>query len=104
MLSVHFATVSPSQSLLSLRWPSASEQTPPFFNTEQSPKVAIVNQRFVEQFFAGKNALGKNSRTVSEPNYPEAEYQIIGVIKNTRYGDLRGQMPPIAYAPDFRRG
>ena len=104
MLSVHFATASPSQSLLSLRWPSASERTPPFFNTEQSPKVAIVNQRFVEQFFAGKNALGKNFRTVSEPNYPEAEHQIIGVIKNTRYADLRGQMPPIAYAPDFRRG
>jgi predicted permease len=44
-------------------------------DTEQSPKVAIVNQRFVDQFFAGKNPLGKNFRTVTEPNYPEAEYQ-----------------------------
>ena len=68
-------------------------------DSETSPKVAIVNQIFAETFFFGINPLGKTFRTAPEPNYPEAEYQIVGLIKNTRYFSLQDAEPPMAYGP-----
>ncbi len=65
-------------------------------DAEFSPRVAVVNQSFVQRFFPGAGPIGKTFRTVAEPNYPEAEYQIVGVIKDTRYFDLRD--PPTAMA------
>ena len=68
-------------------------------DSETSPKVAIVNQIFASTFFSGINPLGKTFRTAPEPNYPEAEYQIVGLIKNTRYFSLQDTEPPMAYGP-----
>ena len=68
-------------------------------DTETSPKVVIVNQTFVHRFFGEANPIGRTFRTSPEPNYPETECQIVGVIKDTRYFDLREPAPPIAYAP-----
>ncbi len=68
-----------------------------------SPNVAIVNQTFARQFFPNINPLGQTFRTVTEPNYPETEYQIVGLIKDTKYFDLREPAPPIAYAPSEQR-
>jgi predicted permease len=64
-----------------------------------SPKVAIVNEIFAHTFFPGVNPLGKTFRTVAEPNYPEAEYEIVGLVKNTRYFTLQAAEPPMAYGP-----
>jgi len=68
-------------------------------DTETSPKVVIVNQTFVHRFFGETNPIGRTFRTSPEPNYPETECQIVGVIKDTRYYDLREPAPPIAFAP-----
>jgi len=46
-------------------------------DSEKSPKVAIVNQIFARTFFPGVNPIGQTFRTTAEPNYPEAEYQVI---------------------------
>ncbi len=66
---------------------------------ETSPRVAIVNQLFAREFFPGVDPLGKTFRTAAEPNYPEAEYQIVGIVKNTRYFSLQDAEPPMAYGP-----
>jgi predicted permease len=68
-------------------------------DTETAARVAIVNQMFVRRFLGGADPIGKTFRTSPEPNYPETEYQIVGVIKDTRYQELRQAMPPISYAP-----
>jgi len=68
-------------------------------DTATSPKVAIVNQTFVRRVFGGVNPIGRTFRTSPEPNYPATEYQIVGVIKDTRYYNLRDQPPPMSYAP-----
>jgi predicted permease len=62
-----------------------------------SPKVAIVNEIFAHTFFPGANPIGKTFRTVPEPNYPEAEYEVVGLVKNTRYFSLQAAEPPMAY-------
>ncbi len=68
-------------------------------DTETSPKVAIVNQTFVRRYLGGTDPIGKTFRTAAEPNYPEAQYQIVGVIQDTKYFNLRDEAPPISYAP-----
>jgi predicted permease len=66
---------------------------------ETSPHVAIVNQTFIRHFLGGADPIGKTLRTSPEPGYPATEYQIIGVCKDTRYFDLRSEIPPMVYAP-----
>jgi predicted permease len=66
---------------------------------EASTKVAVVNQLFGATFFPNTNPIGKTFRTKPEPKYPEAEYQIVGLIKNTRYSSVQYPEPPIAYGP-----
>jgi predicted permease len=68
-------------------------------DSESSPKVAIVNQIFARRFFPGVDVIGKTFRTAAEPHYPEAEYQVVGLIKNTRYFSLQNAEPPMAYGP-----
>ena len=48
---------------------------------------------------AGADPIGKTFRTSPEPNYPEAEYQIVGVIQDTKYFNVREQPPPIELRP-----
>jgi predicted permease len=68
-------------------------------DTETSPKVAIVNQTFVRRYLGGADPIGKTFRTAAEPNYPETQYEIVGVIQDTKYFNLRDEAPPISYAP-----
>jgi ABC-type antimicrobial peptide transport system permease subunit len=68
-------------------------------DTLQSPPVLIVNETFVRQFLGPGSPLGRTVRSVAEPHYPETEYQIVGVVKDTKYGGLRDSIPPIAFAP-----
>jgi predicted permease len=64
-----------------------------------SPRVAIVNQRFIRQFLSGADPIGRTLRTSPEPGYPETVYQIVGVIPDTKYSDIRGDTPPMVFAP-----
>jgi predicted permease len=68
-------------------------------DTTQSPPVAIVNQTFVRQFLGAGNPLGKTIRTQDEPHYPETEYQIVGLVKDTKYSGLREEIQAEAFAP-----
>ena len=62
-----------------------------------STKVAIVNQKFVQQVMPGVNPLGRTFRSIAEPNYPATTYEIIGVAGDTKYDTLRHDEPQIAY-------
>ena len=64
-----------------------------------APKVAVVNETFAKRYSAGVNPIGKVIRTTPEPAYPEARYEIVGVVRDTKYNDLREPAPPIAFAP-----
>jgi predicted permease len=68
-------------------------------DTAQSHPVAIVNETFVRQFLGGGNPVGKAIRTQAIPHYPENEYEIVGVVKGTKYGGLRDEIPPEVFAP-----
>ena len=63
-------------------------------DTESSPRVALVNDKFVHDYCGGKNPIGKTIRTIAEPRYPAATYEIVGVVKDTKYASLREAIPP----------
>jgi putative ABC transport system permease protein len=68
-------------------------------DTATAPKVAIVNETFAKRLLNGANPIGKTFRTVAEPGYPEAVYEIVGLVKDTRYQNLREQQQAICFAP-----
>ncbi len=67
-------------------------------DTASSPQVAIVNETFVRQFLSG-NPIGQTLRTNAEPDYPSTLYEIVGVMPDTRYNDIRSATPPMTFAP-----
>jgi predicted permease len=68
-------------------------------DTMQSPPVAIVNETFVREFFGAQNPLGTTFRTHAEPHYPENVYEIVGVVRDAKYGGLREEIPSEVYVP-----
>jgi ABC-type antimicrobial peptide transport system permease subunit len=61
--------------------------------------VAIVNELFAGKFFGTINVVGRTFRRESEAGKPEPLYQIVGVVKNTKYYQLREDFLPVAFLP-----
>ncbi len=68
-------------------------------DTPTSPKVAIVNEAFARQFANGTNPVGKRIWQKAVLGKSQAEYEIVGLVKNTKYQDLREDYPPLVYVP-----
>ena len=62
-----------------------------------APVVAIVNETFVRKFLPGTDPLGKTFRVEEGPGRPEPQYEIVGIVKDTKYLDLRESPKPIVY-------
>jgi predicted permease len=65
-------------------------------DTASSPKVAIVNQTFVDRYLNGGDALGHHIAVVGDPR---VQYAIVGVAGNSRYTEVREDDRPMAYVP-----
>jgi putative ABC transport system permease protein len=63
-------------------------------DTENSPKVAVVNQAFVREFLHGKDAIGEHYGYTAENPYL---FQIVGVVRDSRVNDIRESDPPTIY-------
>jgi len=61
-----------------------------------APNVAVVNETFVRKYCQGKNPLEVRFR-VRRMNKTSAPYQIIGVVKDTKYVELREELAPVVY-------
>ncbi len=64
-----------------------------------SPKVAIVNEMFVQKVVERPNPIGQTFWLEERPGEPRVSYQIVGVVGNTKYHELREDFSPIAYIP-----
>jgi macrolide transport system ATP-binding/permease protein len=62
----------------------------------KSPKVAIINQAMVRQYFPGEDPLGKQLSYLSDPPVP---MEIVGVVEDLREGPLDVPIPPALYLP-----
>ena len=68
-------------------------------DNETSTRVAVVNRAFVRKLLGGADPIGRTLRTGQEPNYPSTVYEIVGTIPDTQYNGLRGETPPMTFAP-----
>ena len=59
--------------------------------------VAIVNEAFVHHYLRDRNPLGATIRSVQGAD--TLLMQIVGVVGDARYADLRAPAPPMAYIP-----
>ena len=65
-------------------------------DTSASPKVAIINQTMVKQLFGGANPVGRRFRIRTGDTFGDP-IEIIGVVKDAKYSNLRQEIPPTAY-------
>jgi len=68
-------------------------------DTVTSPKVAIVNEFLARELAGEANPIGKRFWVEATPSSPEILYEIVGVVRDTKYQDLREEFGPIAYLP-----
>lgn len=66
-------------------------------DTVSSPRVAIVNEEFAKRFFAGANPVGHIFHRAADAGQPEPVFQIVGLVRNTKYSELREDFKPIAF-------
>ncbi|MBZ5677911.1 MAG: ABC transporter permease [Acidobacteriia bacterium] len=61
-----------------------------------SPPVAIVNEAWARVNLEDQNPLGQQIVLYPDSKKPQ-QMEVIGVAKNARYGDLKGEYPPVVY-------
>ncbi|HEY1338744.1 MAG TPA: ABC transporter permease [Bryobacteraceae bacterium] len=64
-----------------------------------STKVAVVNEEFAKKFFQGANPLGHSFRVEGPAGKPDNIYQIVGLVRNTKYYEIREDFLAIAFFP-----
>lgn len=79
--------------------PSIAGRTFTGGDSAASNRVLIVNETFARQFCPNPRKVGTRIRSIAEPGYPQTEYEIVGIVKDTKYDSLRENIPPAAYAP-----
>jgi predicted permease len=68
-------------------------------DTVGAPKVAVVNEAFAKRFFEGGNPVGHTFRVEADAGKPDRIYQIVGLVRNTKYYALREDFIPIGFYP-----
>ena len=64
-----------------------------------APEVAIVNEAFTRKFnLDGRNAVGKYMAT-NDSNAEELDIQIVGVVQDASYNNVRDPVPPLFFTP-----
>jgi putative ABC transport system permease protein len=68
-------------------------------DTVSGPQVAIVNEAFAKTFYNGANPVGHTFRIEEGAGEPDRVLQVVGLIRNTKYYELREDFLPTAFFP-----
>ncbi len=63
-----------------------------------NPAVVMINETFAKKYFPGRNPVGMHVGFGSDPGIP-TDMEVIGVVKDIKYQNLREEIPPQAYLP-----
>ncbi|HEU0370083.1 MAG TPA: FtsX-like permease family protein, partial [Candidatus Acidoferrum sp.] len=55
---------------------------------------------FAKKIFQGRNPVGRVFRREEFGNTPDSEFLVVGVVRNTKYYELREDFKPIAFFPE----
>jgi len=68
-------------------------------DTPVSSNVSIVNEAFVRLVVRGANPVGMRFWRQATPRNPEMRFEIVGVVKDSKYFSIRQSLTPIVYLP-----
>ena len=68
-----------------------------------APKVCIVNEKFARRFFKDGLAVGKHIGMGGDPG-TKLDIEIIGVVRDTKYENMRDEVPMEVYRPYHQMG
>ena len=64
----------------------------------ESPRVAVINEKFAKKYFAGETPVGRHIGIGSATS--PADIEIVGVAKDSLYNSIKEtDTPPVAYVP-----
>ncbi|MBI2687191.1 MAG: ABC transporter permease [Acidobacteria bacterium] len=69
-------------------------------DTINAPKVLIINEVLAKRIFNGQDPIGRLVRIEAEAGKADPVYEIVGVVKQTKYGGLREEFEPIGFYPE----
>jgi putative ABC transport system permease protein len=69
-------------------------------DTTNGVKVAIVNEAFAKKYYGGANPVGRIFAIEGDRTKPDQPFEIVGMVKNTKYYELREDFRPIGFFPD----
>jgi putative ABC transport system permease protein len=68
-------------------------------DTPDGPRVVIVNETFAKKYFSGQNPVGRAFQIEEPPGDPRPFFEVVGLVKDTKYTDLREPFGAIGYFP-----
>lgn len=68
-------------------------------DTATSAPVAVVNETFVRKFFPKRDAVGSQIWIEVAEGTPMTKVNVIGVARDTKYGDIREAFDPVVFIP-----
>ena len=63
-----------------------------------APTTIMINEKFAQKYFAGRNPIGLHLGFGTDPGTP-TDMEVIGVVKDFKYTNLRDEIPVQAYIP-----
>ena len=63
---------------------------------QAAPRVAVVNETFAKAYFGGDNPIG---RQFSFTEHPDTPVEIVGVVKDSKYADVREEKQRFIFCP-----
>jgi predicted permease len=63
-----------------------------------TPTTVMINEKLAKKFFPGRNPLGLHLGFGSDPG-TRTDMEIIGIVKDVKYTNLRDEIPEQAYVP-----
>jgi predicted permease len=69
-------------------------------DTDASQKVAVISESMAQRFYPNDSPLGRHFGTYGRE---ASEFEIIGVVKDAKYGTVTEQLRPMAYYPHAQR-
>jgi predicted permease len=63
-----------------------------------TPAAVMINEKFANKYFAGRNPLGLHVGFGNDPG-TRTDMEVIGVVKDIKYTNLRDEIPPQAFIP-----
>jgi predicted permease len=68
-------------------------------DTADSQPVAIVNEKFAKLLLGTGNPIGRTFKVDVYRGEKQPEYQVVGLVQDSKFDDMRDDDPPMAYYP-----